>query len=1328
MPSIHFTITAEDKNLQKVLADIEKGVQGTSEQVEKSGLDIDSILSRIAKSAAAVGVAFSAQQLVRKIADVRGEFQQLEVAFNTILGSEEKAAALMSQLTKTAAITPFGLQEVAGSAKQLLAYGVAAEDVNDSLVMLGDIAAGLSIPLSDLAYLYGTTMTQGRMYTQDLNQFMGRGIPIAEELAKQFGVTKDKVKDLVTSGKIGFEQMHKSLVAMTSEGGKFGGLMEAQSKTIKGQISNLEDAIDVMFNEIGKTQEGVFNTALSGASKLVENYEEVGKILIGIVSTYGAYKGALIAFTAIQKVENAIVQEAAVQKSLAAMAGKTLSDTQARGAAVAQLYSAAQSKVASSLKAVSTATWANPYALITAAVVGLVAGVVILSKKIDENTGAFNRVKKAGEDYAGFLKTWEQKANGLISTIQNENVTNADRVRAYEELKKVMPGIVEQYTMEELALMGVANANKEVTKQVEIADKKGRAIQKKNLETIVKDYEDRIRSLQLIGRKDSANMLKNDPQYIQAKKELDELNKLEREIKKASQAVPTIKNKKYWEDIKKEAESALADMSVELKGTKEWLDLEKKIKQAESEIAKYSITKTGTDVKAANELAAKKAEYALELERYKQEMLSETESVEMAIRQAEINAMKDSTDKVLAQINIDYDKKIAENQRRKQEFIADVAEQKAAQWEIENPTLVEKGQKFDKTSVTEADLTPEQKAILSFYDLLAEKERNLAQAEASRDLLSNYQTYMQKRTEVAEKYEKDMAAMRNRDGSYKDGFSDENVSILRQQMQDALAAVDVEFAMKEEQFELWANSVATMSLKALEQLLEQAESELQAMQNQIEEGEGAGISYKELGQAQAKVSVLKQALKGKQLSPDKRAESDWKDLYDVLTNVSHQFDEIGKQVGGTAGEIISLAGNVAGGVISMINGVKAVSGAAAASMSALEKASVILAIVGAAMQVVTKIASMFGADYEAYNQAREAYQGYMDVLDDVINKQKELIETMTGDAAVEASRYALELIKKQIDATRQLGKERLNAGASAGSHSIGVRTSQSMGVEEWNQVADTLGYSVMSKLQSDKRLTGLFDLSVEQLEKLKEEAPLFWAKLDDDVREYLETLIKCEETAKDMKDALNESLTQVSFDSLYDEFIDCLMDMEMSAEDFSEKLSEMFMKSMLTDIINDKYKERLQTWYQRWADAMAGGASEQKLADLRKEYEKIIEDAMKERDQLASATGYEIGATSEQKATYGGFEAMSEETGSELNGRFTALQMAGEEIKNQMIASVVALNTLVISAGTGNSLLSDILTQHAITNAYLEDIVKYSKVAAGYGAKLDKIVEQTKNL
>ncbi|MCS3208882.1 tape measure protein [Bacteroides stercoris] len=161
------------------------------------------------------------------------------------------------------------------AAKQLLAYGTATEDVNETLIRLGDIASGLSIPLNDLVWLYGTTMTQGRLFTQDLRQFMGRGIPLADELAKQFGVTKDKVGELVTAGKVGFPEVQKAIEAMTDKGGKFGGLMEEQSKTITGQISNIEDAISTMFNKIGKENESIINSGLSGVSYLVEHWEAV---------------------------------------------------------------------------------------------------------------------------------------------------------------------------------------------------------------------------------------------------------------------------------------------------------------------------------------------------------------------------------------------------------------------------------------------------------------------------------------------------------------------------------------------------------------------------------------------------------------------------------------------------------------------------------------------------------------------------------------------------------------------------------------------------------------------------------------------------------------------------------------------------------------------------------------------------------------------------------------------------------------------------------------------------------------------------------------------
>lgn len=293
MGEIKFNIVGDASGFKKAVADAKAGVSDAKRQIESEGQAMSDVFDNLKKTIATTFTFAFAGQLAGQIAQVRGEFQQLEVAFKTMLGSAEKANALMSQLTTTAAITPFGLQDVANGAKQLLAFGMASNKVNETLIRLGDIAAGLSIPLTDLVYLYGTTMTQGRLFTQDFRQFQGRGIPIADELAKQFGVAKKAVGELVTAGKIGFPEVEKAIIAMTSEGGKFGGLMEAQSKTITGQISNIEDAIDSMFNEIGQSSEGLINGALSSVSFLIENYQTIAELLMVIAGAYGINKAAL---------------------------------------------------------------------------------------------------------------------------------------------------------------------------------------------------------------------------------------------------------------------------------------------------------------------------------------------------------------------------------------------------------------------------------------------------------------------------------------------------------------------------------------------------------------------------------------------------------------------------------------------------------------------------------------------------------------------------------------------------------------------------------------------------------------------------------------------------------------------------------------------------------------------------------------------------------------------------------------------------------------------------------------------------------------------------
>ena len=441
MDNLHIPITGDNKNFLNALNGAREGVRSTARDIEQSGLSIEQMFNRIQRAAALSLAGFSTKEFIQKVVQVRGEFQQLEVAFTTMLGSAEKANALMQQLTKTAAVTPFDLQGVTQGAKQLLAYGIEAEKVNDTLVHLGDIAAGLSLPLNDLVYLYGTTMTQGRMFTQDLRQFMGRGIPIAEELAKQFGVTKDKVGELVTAGKVGAEEFNKAIMSMSSEGGKFAGLMEAQSKTITGQISNIEDAIDSMLNNIGQQSEGIINGSLSVVASLVENYEKVGEVILGVIATYGVYKAAVMTVTALQALQTAGV------------GALTAAETIHYGWLV--LVQKAQALLNATMLA-------NPYVLAATAVAGLVAAFVTLYDATTAEEAAQQSFEKALEDGEEQMRKYNEETENAISLAQSDTTATEDREAAMQLLIARYPEIIQKYIDEEGHLINILQLKKEI--------------------------------------------------------------------------------------------------------------------------------------------------------------------------------------------------------------------------------------------------------------------------------------------------------------------------------------------------------------------------------------------------------------------------------------------------------------------------------------------------------------------------------------------------------------------------------------------------------------------------------------------------------------------------------------------------------------------------------------------------------------------------------------------------------------------------------------------------------------------------------------------------
>lgn len=269
-------------------------------------------------------------QLISSIIETRGQFQQLEIAFGTMLGSEDKANTLMQQMVDTAAKTPFDLMGVAEGAKQLLAYGVSADKVNDTLVRLGNIASGLSIPLNDIVYLYGTTMVQGRLYAQDVRQFTGRGIPLVAELAEKYHTTAEGINEMVSAGKIGFPDVEEVLNKMTNEGGQFYQLMEKQYSSLTGQIANLQDAWDTVLNDFGEAGQGLFSTAIEGATAVVEHMDDIVRILKSVAIGYGSVKAAIALNSAITKGHTGIVKldnlansaKLALMKSEAVLSGE----------------------------------------------------------------------------------------------------------------------------------------------------------------------------------------------------------------------------------------------------------------------------------------------------------------------------------------------------------------------------------------------------------------------------------------------------------------------------------------------------------------------------------------------------------------------------------------------------------------------------------------------------------------------------------------------------------------------------------------------------------------------------------------------------------------------------------------------------------------------------------------------------------------------------------------------------------------------------------------------------------------------------------------------
>lgn len=474
---LHFEALFDDSELRAGAQRAQAELRGIGTAAEAEVLKMDGLMGKLAASAAGLFAVDKIKDFVSQLALVRGEYQQLEVAFETMLGSKSKADALMGQLIDTAATTPFEMSEVAEASKMLLAYGMEGDKVNETLIRLGDIAAGLSMPLKDLAFLYGTTMVQGRLYTQDLNQFLGRGIPLADELAKQFGKNKSEVKKLVEEGKIGFPEVQKAIEALTGEGSKFGGLMEKQSKTIKGQLSNIEDAWEQMINEIGKSQEGNISGALDITGKLIENWRRIGKVVLSVVAIYGAYKAATMVAAVATRIAAAASESMAYQQKLAAMQGIALSEAQAGVAAASSMATGA-------FNALKVAFSTNPFGLIITAITTVITLFVAIRSEIDETSQMSEKFGESAEksiqkveslstvlmgldEGTGVYKKTMDELNTILEEYGITQIKEGDNIESINEKRKQAIELIKEEGAERQRLNAIQSANDEYEKKKE---------------------------------------------------------------------------------------------------------------------------------------------------------------------------------------------------------------------------------------------------------------------------------------------------------------------------------------------------------------------------------------------------------------------------------------------------------------------------------------------------------------------------------------------------------------------------------------------------------------------------------------------------------------------------------------------------------------------------------------------------------------------------------------------------------------------------------------------------------------------------------------------
>ena len=1383
------------------------------------------------KALAVIGGAGVLKALGSEIIRVRGEFQAADTAIQTLLGSKEKADVLMKQVREYAKISPLEFSDVTKATQMMLGFNIEAEKVPRYLQAIGDVSMGDTQRFSSLTLAFSQMSAAGKLMGQDLNQMINAGFNPLQQISEKTGKSIATLKEEMSKGAISAEMVQQAFIDATSAGGKFYNMSENASKTINGQLSMMQDAMDAAFNELGQKSEGVIMDGIQMTTSLIENYETVGKVLVGLVTTYGAYRTAVM--LAIMATSKHTIAEVAL--------------TNARVLArKAQL-------------ALNAAMLTNPYVLLATAVIGLGAAMWAFH---DSTTAAEKAQKRFDEQKKQSIKKEQehkQRLEELISTLQNEYTSSMDRVKAMDAIKNEYPALFQKYIDEKGHIRDLIALWKEYNEEAGKRNVEENKINYNNSKKLIDEYEQVIGLWKRFGEDpnfhknslnesekqladkyknetlstlkskldEERNVLRNYQKEVrsdelaqwqldlkkntdvQLKVELDEMKRLQQARKnnkwyslnvgvgslKGATTESELQNridileselksrktstyqedyeaaKKAWEDAKKKLSEIEKDKSKftskqyeEAKERKE--TAEKKYKDLGG-ITGSSLTKQENQAKKETEKLRKQQEgirsqndKISEIERKQAiQRKRQAEDMEMEISQSEIDAMTEGAEKKRMQRELDNRKEIQSLERQKEDMIQAVIQAEKEIFDAQEELKAKENNKYQKKTFDSSKVDTGK--ISSIWDTIIENtskkqlDDKIRDQEASwNEYLIKFGNYQQKRLAIIEKYDKaikeaetagDAAILMKEKANALDDFdnsvknsttlmgqlfvdaSQKSVNEIQGIIEKAELLMQYLAAIKDEQgnAQIGGKTVSKKDILGLGisdntlQNLELSTEQVEALRNDIDrlKGELGGKSPFKLFKTQVKQATDKIAQGGK-----KNIVQGISEIGSAVTQFTPAISQFGQDLGTIFGN--DDLGNKIAGISDALGGV----GQTAMGVGQIMSGD----IVGGAMSAVSGISSvvkaldgLFGADYSRYNEMKSQYEALDSVWDTLIDKKKEYIKMSYGDEAYKVGKEAETLIKQQTQRYYELLNELRQSGSSIGSSSLGKRIEKRLSKKDWDRISGAVGESVTNA-------ESLLNLSAEQLKEVLADPKLVSVlnTVNGDFVKYIQDIVNGSEKLEDIQNQVKEQLTQVSFDSVFDNFVDTLMDMDSSAKDFANNFERYMQKAMLTTMLGDKYKAELQKWYDAFAAANDNktGISEEDYKKLQEQWNDIVTDAVKERDKLKELLGW-TSESSSQDSTKRGFEAMSQDTGEELNGRFTALQASNEEIKNQSVVQSQALNLLTAKADTILSVNTEVRniaddTRNLIANSYLE----LMQISENTGAIVKPIQQMQKDI